>query len=1042
MNLKNTTKAVTRRVTVLFILFFLFHTSFAQKGITFTLVKQPCNNDGILAAHVSGITPPISLSWTVDGKNYIHNINSLEDTLFNYSGGYVVTKLTTPSNVYGTYPGSPPFNVRVDTTKGAVCPALGSANASVTGGTPPYTFDWYDTGGALVFSGNPAQLPAGAYYIHVTDGAGCAFGSIGGGTSGGVNQGNVFIENLSSIRFTIDTTTAQCTNGSAAVTNVTGGTPPYGYSWNTGANTPFINNLTRGYYTVTVTDALGCYRVGSAYIAQKPSITVQTTPTNATCLQNDGSAIAFGSGGMPPYAYLWKTGEKTQSISGLTAGLYTVTVTDANNCIGNAYANITSTTPITVTYTTTSSSCTSPTGSATLSISGGTAPYTTVWYTYPQQTGTTASGLMSGTYSFNVTDAAGCVRSGTVYVPPVSVVNAGVMINNAMCKQSDGSASIVVQSGMPPYSFAWSTGATTSSIANAAAGYYSCTITDNLGCSVIKSPLIKSATSINLGFSVTPSSCIFTSDGSINAIVSGGTSPYTYHWSNGQKDATATGLLQGKYYANVTDAAGCVQSGWTTVSYNAADNSCYCTIKGKVYEDQNSNCTYDNGETGIQNIMMHCSGIGYTFTDAYGNYSFKVPSGSYTISETVKSFYPLASCQNNSIVVNVTAASNCTTPVDFANVINPIHDVKISTTNFTPPVPGQNYVQKVIIANNGTVTEPNIQAGYVHDGQLTLSGFSPAQFTQQNAGSYPDWHSITSGLSLAPAGQQEFNVSYVVPTNIPLATVVNFKDTTAYTSPVSNWLNDYSPWDNVNQYQNTVLGSFDPNYIEVSPKGIDVPGYIMHSDSILNYTIHFQNTGTYKAFKVVLIDTLDSDLNIKTFQPGYSSHNCTIDMTEDGIVTYTFDDINLPDSISSPLGSIGIAMYSVHLKPGLPGNTPINNASSIYFDYNAPVKTNTVLNTVGRVSDIVPVTNENFDFLLYPNPTVGNVSVLINSSVNSDATVRFYNLLGMEVKTEVFKLEKGKKILNTDISALASGIYFVELSTGKQSIVRKLTIAK
>ncbi|MEI7803363.1 MAG: hypothetical protein WCI97_11990, partial [Bacteroidota bacterium] len=626
------------------------------------------------------------------------------------------------------------------------------------------------------------------------------------------------------------------------------------------------------------------------------------TTTPATCLQNDGSSIAFGSGGLPLYTYAWSNGQQTQTVTGLTAGVYYVTVTDANNCIGQGYAYVNSSTPITVTYSSTASSCTAPTGTATVTPTGGTPPYTISWNTYPAQSGVTASNLSSGTYSFNVTDNVGCVRTGSVYVPPISVITAYANTTNAYCTTNNGGAIINVTSGASPYTFAWSTGGTNSSINNVAGGGYSCVITDAMNCSITKYAYVDVFSPVNIGFANTEASCIFSNDGNIVAIVNGGTLPYTYSWSDGSTTNITSSLGAGNYSVYVTDAVGCNAYNWTSLGYNVANNSCYCTITGTVYDDANGNCTQDIGENGIQNIMIHASGLGYAFTDANGVYSIIAPSGTYTISESVQYYYPLAACQSNAVPVTVTAASGCTTTVDFANVINPIHDVMIATTSYWPPIPGNTFNQQLVVANNGTLTEAGINAGYTHDGQLNLTGFSPATFTQQNAGSFPNWYSVTAGFpTLTPAATQGFNVQYAVPTNIPLGTSLLTKDTVAYASPISNWLSDYTPWNNVNYHTSTVVGSWDPNFKEVNPQGTGAPGYITTSDSVLTYTIHFQNTGTYAAQKVVLIDTLDSDLKISSLKPIWSNHNFKTTVTESGIVTFTFDNINLPDSASSPL---------------------------------------------------------------------------------------------------------------------------------------------
>jgi len=1009
----------------------------AQSGtITFTLANPVCNNDGILIAQTTGLTPPITFYWWTAGVQTTHTVTNSFDTLFNYAGGYVyLNALGTGGQAYGNFAGAPPFTYVV-TTSPAICPALGTAAVTITGGTAPYNIQWSEIpSGTVVGSGANVNLPAGNYSVLITDAAGCVSGTYAVGDS-------IYIWNQSPVTFTTTSTPANCTNGTATVSGLGGGIAPYSFIWSNGSNSQTITGLSLGYYQVTVTDAQGCYQTEGIYVQQSITIGTNVTLTPATCLQNDGSAISFGSGGLPPYSYHWSNGINTQNISNLTAGNYSITVIDANGCVGEGYYYLSSSTPITVTYSSTPSQCTSATGTATLVATGGTAPYTYQWNTFPAQTGATATGLEPGTYSFIVTDNVGCIRSGTVVVPPISVVSGFTNSADAYCTLSNGSAQIIITSGTAPYTTAWSNGGNTTSITNLAAGGYTCTVTDNLGCSIVKYAVVQASSPISIGFASTPASCIYTADGNIVAIPYGGTAPYTYAWSNGQTTNIASSLITGNYYVYVTDAAGCVQNSWTSCGYDPLNNSCYCTIEGTVYDDANGNCTMDAGENGIENIMIHCSGFGYTYTNASGHYSFQVPTGSYTLSENVQYFYPLAACQNNSISVSVSAASGCSNTYDFANVINPIHDIHISTLHYTPPIPGHTYYQHVIIKNEGTINETDVVSGYKHDGQMNLSSFSP--FAQLNAGSFPSWYSIAStGQTLAPAQSNLSIANYNVPTNIPLGTSLLFNDTCSYNGLINNWLSDYSPWNNVNTYYASVVGSWDPNFKEVRPKGTGVPGYISVNDSILEYTIHFQNTGTYTAFNIYLLDTLDSDLDYTSLHPVYSSHNFKAEMTENGVIKFSFENINLPDSLNDPLGSIGYIIYTIKQNPNLTPGTQIKNSASIYFDYNAPVKTNTTLNTIQQDISTHDMIKSEFDFSIYPNPSNNEVSIMVNAgNGSSNGSLKVMDILGKTYITQQLSLKNGNNLYGIDVRTLPAGIYFVEVSDGTNSYVKKMTVVK
>ena len=1027
--------------------------------VTFTLVASPCDTNKILVVHFSGGTAPYSVWWsggTYSGSVYHTGITGFTDTLYHYAGGttlaaiYDSTSMVDSSSYAGV---TPPFTFAFAPTP-PFCTATGTASVTVTGGTPPYNYYWYHPGVPPTPMGttNPIALPGesigydGWYGITIVDAAGCISGSIiqlSYYTGWGYGAYYDTLLPTPTFAFSVTSTDANCTNGTAVVVGIpSGAVPPLNYLWSTGATSPSITGLVMGSYNVTVTDVLGCLAYSSAYINQLTTINVNTTPTPATCLANDGAIIGFGSGGTPPYTYLWSNGATTQSQTGLPASSLYLTVTDANGCIGNGYGYISASTPITVTYSSTPSLCTSPTGTATLAISGGTAPYRDTFYTVPLQTAVTATNLSPGTYSFHVVDAMGCIQDGAVVVPPIDIINLGFTTTAALCTLSNGSINVSVTGGVTPYTYSWSTGATTPGITSKPAGWYTVTVTDNNHCAKTKTDYLPFTSPVTVGVSSTPASCIFVNDGTASALGLGGTSPYSYHWSNGGATATISSLATGPYWVYVTDASGCTADNYDYVGYNPLDSTCFCTIKGVVYYDINGNCVQDPGEPGIANIQVYCSGIGYTYTDASGAYSFIVPAGSYTITQTVLAYYPLATCQLNNIPVTTSAGIGCVHTVNFADAINPIHDVGISTWDYTYAVPGNTYIQQCIISNNGTITEPTILGGYNTDGQIFGASFVPAGVF--SAGT-TNWYTTAGGtaLALTPGISQSFLVNYSVPTFIPINTNLVFKDSVAYTAPMSNWLTDYSPWNNVNYFTTNVVASYDPNFKEVSPKGYGANGNITYADSILQYMVHFQNTGTYQAQNIVVIDTLDPNLDWTTLRPIYESAPCKITLSTNGVVKFTFNDINLPAASSQPVTSNGMFTYTIKTRHGLSMGTQFKNNASIYFDYNSPVKTNTTLNTLWWDASVATVgSTKNNSFAIYPNPADKTFNAIINSDEAGDANMNLSDITGKVMMSKTITIQKGTQTITTDASQLAPGIYFVTVNNHGKVQTQKLVIMR
>ena len=1017
---------------IAFLQIFPIGSCFSQTAVA-TILNEPCNlNDGVVAVEVSGLALPINypITYIYHGWNFdpiIHTgVYSAMDTAFNLSSCFGVQVIlgNGQGNLNGQIIMYPPFTTYWPIIVNPVCPdTMGTVEIVLSTGSPT-SVEWfeYDTlngMGSFLSNDNPATFSSNFSYIAVVeDGSGCSvfsypvLGANAGDSAHFVPQSDIDVE------FLIDA--ADCTDGEIEISSISGGLPPYTYLWNNGLTTTGLSGLVAGSYGLEITDSNGCILEEYAYVGQTAGIVVQSDVTDATCLENDGSAIAFGVWGASPYTYQWSNGTVGQSIQGVPGGTYyQVVVTDANGCWGQGGAYVDVSTPITVTNAVTPSSCSSTDGAVTLTISNGTPPYEVTWATFPQQTGVTATGLAVGNYNFVVEDADGCLRTGTVQIPSIGQLSGHLSATHVTCPDTDGNITAVVNGTNPPFTFLWNNGSTAQSLNMMPPGSYNCTITDSDGCSIIKYGSINSYSPLNVGVSTTNASCIYTCDGTAFANATGGTPPYTYSWGA----QSTSNLCPGYYHVQVMDADGCYGGRGFPIGYDVNSDDCYCTIKGKVYEDQNGNCQYDFGEPPMNNVMIYCQGWGYKFTDAQGNYSFKVPIGSYTITENIQAFYPLAPCQSNHIPVEVTATgSGCQHIVDFANAINPIHDIRVThAEGFGPPIPGNPYRLRAIVKNAGTITETGIIMGYEHDGQLQYDGSGPfVSYNQQNPGAFPDWFSITSGFPTLTAGNTTVvNTNYTVPTNIPLGTEVVFHDTATYESPMSTWLDDFTPWDNTNQIEAVVVASYDPNYVEVHPRGEEEPGYIERADTTLDYVIHFQNTGTYYAQNIFILDTLDGDLDILSFVPGYSDHSYEVEISEDRVAKFTFENIHLPWQEMTEYGSRGLVTYSIRQLPNLPFGTEINTTAAIFFDYNQPVITNTTRNTI--VEQVGVVENKPADkMILFPNPTTGLVNFKLPANRVAPKTVVVYDMQGREVYSTAYQA-------SLDVSFLKRGSYVISV---------------
>ncbi|MBK7966563.1 MAG: SprB repeat-containing protein [Bacteroidetes bacterium] len=347
-----------------------------------------------------------------------------------------------------------------------------------------------------------------------------------------------------------------------------GGSPGYTYLWNTGSSSQSISGLAAGTYTVTVTDILFCSRTFSVTVGNSGSPQSSlVTSTPASCFSGaDGSLDISVTGGTPNYTYSWSNGATTQDINLLSAGTYTVTVTDQNFCVNTNSFVVTQPTIISLSATPSSVLCNGgSTGSIDLTVSGGTPTYTYLWSN--GATNQDPTGLIAGTYTVTVTDINSCTRTQSFVVTQPTALSASTSSTQSGCLLSTGSASVSPSGGTPNYTFLWNTGATTQNINSIPAGTYTVTVTDANGCTAVRNVSVTSTNAPVISNVVnTPASCFGGSDGSIDITITAGTPNYFYSWSNGATTEDIFGLIAGTYTVTVTDINSCSVSTSYTVS--------------------------------------------------------------------------------------------------------------------------------------------------------------------------------------------------------------------------------------------------------------------------------------------------------------------------------------------------------------------------------------------------------------------------------------------------------------------------------------------
>ncbi len=529
-------------------------------------------SDGGAVASAIGGTAPYNYNWPFNNDTDSSNLNVFPIGTYtvNVTDDNGCTASTTVTITQPT-----PLSVQsnaIDVTCFGFTDGVLEANP--TGGTSPYFYSWDPFQGNIDTVNNVAP---GTYTLVVGDANGCqdtAVLTVG-------EPMDIFLSTTG-----LDSYCGQDL-GEGTVIVDSGGVANFSYLWDLNANgqtTQTAINLFPGTYSVTVTDANSCEQTASVTIGNIPPGTATIgASTNASCNGSaDGTATVSMSGtGTAPYTYDWfdaasgiSLGQTGQTATGLSAGTYYVVVTDANGCVSTSNTVLISEpTALSLVSGQTDASCFGfCDGTATVSVTGGTAPYFYSWDDPLMQNNAQATQLCAGNFVATVTDANGCIITQNFTITEPNQLFLDTVVVNANCGQNDGSACVSVFGGTGPYNYQWSNGANTTCITNIVGGSYPITVTDANNCIISSIADVQDLTGpIAFISNQTDASCHNSCDGSAQVDIQGGYSQImNVFWSTntgGQTTPLATGLCAGMYSVNIVDSLGCTSS--TTVTIDA-----------------------------------------------------------------------------------------------------------------------------------------------------------------------------------------------------------------------------------------------------------------------------------------------------------------------------------------------------------------------------------------------------------------------------------------------------------------------------------------
>jgi uncharacterized repeat protein (TIGR01451 family) len=464
-----------------------------------------------------------------------------------------------------------------------------------------------------------------------------------------------------------------------------------------------------------------------------------------------------------------------------------------------------------------------------------------------------------------------------------------------------------------------------------------------------------------------------------------------------------------------------------------ANDTSYVTICGFVVNDMNRNCQKDASDLAIPSVKITINTVPPTnvYTNASGYFTAVVRKGTYTLTQSLNSntnpFAYKQICPAAGIMVVATTAGQIYCNNNFYDTTSTCQDLSTAIQRVANITPGFTSMKRIKYQNNGATAVTNAVLHYRFLNSLSIKTTTSSPYSV--SGNVISWN-----IGTIPAYSSGYRyANFLVPTTLPLGTTVI---DSAWIEPMTG---DCNLANNSATYKDTCVGSWDPNDKTAFPAGNTDT-----SVKVIDYLVRFQNTGTAPAHNVVIVDSIENNLDFSTLTLHSTSHTpCRIFTNDNKKVYFEFENIMLPDSGSDYEGSQGYVNFSLKLKENLPIGTQIKNTAAIYFDFNEPVITNTTVNTIYLKSSSGIISKEkDYTLELYPNPTQGEkVTLKVTSDKMQTVSYCIFDLNGREKMTTIERKANGHFEEEIQLNSLSKGIYLIDISingeaSGKIKLVK------